>query len=134
MTNQKLRINNIAGIEEISDTDAANFNGGADFDIELFFDDGFPETNGADGIGFTNSFNALVNAGGDGVNINNQTSSIRINEGEWEIYNGRDFTGNSLVVGFAGGGNGNGNPIELNQAFLSANNLNDNISSIRRIA
>jgi len=132
MTNQKLNIDNIAGIEEISDTDAANFNGGAD--IELFFDADFPEGAASPTyVGFNSSDNALVNTPSSFVNINNQTSSIRINEGLWRIYNGRDFTGNSVQVGFSDGTSDGAAPIEVNQSFLELVNLNDNISSIERV-
>jgi len=120
MTNKKLDIANIAGIEEINDTIAANCNGG--FDIELFFDSGFPSTSGNDGLGADNSQNNLADTSLV-TNVNNQVSSVRVNEGTWRLYGNAFFGGTSVEVG----------PGEYNQSFLTNNGLNDNISSILRI-
>ena len=121
MSNLKLNIEAIAGIEEINDNDAANLNGG--FDIELFYDRGFPETDGADGIGFDTSRDNLGSKDlVDGGAINNRTSSIRVNKGQWQVYSGTNFTGKAVAL----------SPGTYDIDFLKGAGLHDNISSVKR--
>lgn len=107
-------LDNLPGVTDINDSAAANCNGGA-ADVELFRDVNF----GGDIVDINRDRRNLKK---EGLNFNDQTSSIKINEGTWQFFDPSDYRGEPVTLG----------PGEY--SWVEDYGLkNDTLSSLRRI-